>query len=70
MSNVTSGTKVQRASNEVKNCVCCQEKIKKSALPNLEFLAHQCNAGSWCSWPNTPPCHGGDRRFESGRARQ
>ena len=25
--------------------------------------------GSWCSWPNTPPCHGGDRRFESGRAR-
>lgn len=28
------------------------------------------NTGSWCSWPNTPPCHGGDRRFESGRARQ
>ena len=26
--------------------------------------------GSWCSWPNTPPCHGGDRRFKSGRARQ
>jgi len=21
-------------------------------------------------WPSTPPCHGGDRRFESGRARQ
>ena len=21
-------------------------------------------------WPNMPPCHGGDRRFESGRARQ
>lgn len=25
---------------------------------------------SWYSWPSTPPCHGGDRRFESGRARQ
>lgn len=24
----------------------------------------------WYSWPSTPPCHGGDRRFESGRARQ
>ena len=22
------------------------------------------------AWPNTPPCHGGDRRFKSGRARQ
>ncbi len=19
----------------------------------------------WCSWPNTSPCHGEDRRFES-----
>ena len=23
----------------------------------------------WCSWPNTPPCQGGDRRFESARGR-
>ncbi len=22
------------------------------------------------AWFNTPPCHGGDRRFKSGRARQ
>src|SRR5690348_9527230 len=33
-------------------------------------MAQSPDAGPWCSWPNTPPCHGGDRRFESGRARQ
>ena len=26
--------------------------------------------GPWCSLDNTFPCHGKDRRFKSGRARQ
>jgi hypothetical protein len=29
-----------------------------------------CVAGPWCSWPNTPPCQGGDRGFKSRRPRQ
>jgi hypothetical protein len=32
--------------------------------PNGQVLV-----GPWYSWPNTSPCHGEDRRFESGRAR-
>lgn len=41
-----------------------------SYLLKIGSISQSLQLGSWCSWPNTPPCHGGDRRFESGRARQ
>jgi hypothetical protein len=59
-----------KGETEVKIGLCAKSASRVFGSDGKQAdTAQSSDAGPWCSRPNTPPCHGGDRRFESGRAR-